>query len=159
MGRTARAGKAGRAVTLLSDSMDDRKLIKLAAKTIQRSISASSSLATSEEAVQVLSVDSIATNVLSAEIDALKDEIQEILREEKEEKEIRSTEMQIKKGQNLLDHREQIMARPARTWFQSGKEKSQAKERGGKEWHDKMGDGVVQVREKIINLLLSLRWI
>ena len=35
--------------------------------------------------------------------------------------------MELKKGQNLLDHGDEIYSRPARTWFQSEKEKQQAK--------------------------------
>ena len=35
--------------------------------------------------------------------------------------------MELKKGQNLLDHSDEIYSRPARTWFQSEKEKQQAK--------------------------------
>jgi ATP-dependent RNA helicase DDX27 len=31
--------------------------------------------------------------------------------------------MEVKKGQNLLEHEAEIYARPARTWFQSGKDK------------------------------------
>lgn len=53
---------------------------------------------------------------------------------------LRKTEMQITKGQNLLDHAEEIHSRPARTWFQTGKEKETAKEAGKKEWNEKMGD-------------------
>ena len=35
--------------------------------------------------------------------------------------------MELKKGQNLLEHGDEIYSRPARTWFQSEKEKQQAK--------------------------------
>jgi len=35
--------------------------------------------------------------------------------------------MELKKGQNLLQHGDEIYSRPARTWFQSEKEKQQAK--------------------------------
>ena len=35
--------------------------------------------------------------------------------------------MELKKGQNLLEHGNEIYSRPARTWFQSEKEKQQAK--------------------------------
>ena len=34
--------------------------------------------------------------------------------------------MELKKGQNMIDHEAEIYARPARTWFQTGKEKAQA---------------------------------
>jgi ATP-dependent RNA helicase DDX27 len=35
--------------------------------------------------------------------------------------------MELKKGQNLLEHGDEIYSRPARTWFQSEKEKQQVK--------------------------------
>jgi ATP-dependent RNA helicase DDX27 len=35
--------------------------------------------------------------------------------------------MELKKGQNILEHGDEIYSRPARTWFQSEKEKQQAK--------------------------------
>ena len=35
--------------------------------------------------------------------------------------------MELRKGQNLIEHEEEIHSRPARTWFQTGKEKQQAK--------------------------------
>jgi ATP-dependent RNA helicase DDX27 len=53
----------------------------------------------------------------------LKDEISEVIREEKEEKQLRQAEMELKKGQNMVEHQDEIFSRPARTWFQTGKEK------------------------------------
>jgi ATP-dependent RNA helicase DDX27 len=34
--------------------------------------------------------------------------------------------MELKKGQNLIEHHDEIFARPARTWFQTEKQKSSA---------------------------------
>jgi ATP-dependent RNA helicase DDX27 len=31
--------------------------------------------------------------------------------------------MELKKGENMIEHEAEIYSRPARTWFQSGKEK------------------------------------
>jgi ATP-dependent RNA helicase DDX27 len=31
--------------------------------------------------------------------------------------------MELKKGQNIIEHEAEIYSRPARTWFQTGKEK------------------------------------
>lgn len=41
----------------------------------------------------------------------------------------RQAEMELKKGQNMIEHEAEIFSRPARTWFQSEKEKAKA---GGK---------------------------
>lgn len=34
--------------------------------------------------------------------------------------------MELRKGQNMIDHEKEIYSRPARTWFQSSKEKQKA---------------------------------
>jgi ATP-dependent RNA helicase DDX27 len=34
--------------------------------------------------------------------------------------------MELKKGQNMIEHQDEILSRPARTWFQTGKEKAHA---------------------------------
>jgi ATP-dependent RNA helicase DDX27 len=76
-------------------------------------------------------------------VEALRDEVATILQEEKEEKQvtwvvecpivfthtsyqIRQAEMELKKGQNMIEHQDEIFSRPARTWFQSEKEKAKA---------------------------------
>lgn len=35
--------------------------------------------------------------------------------------------MELKKGQNMVEHEAEIFSRPARTWFQSEKEKAASK--------------------------------
>lgn len=35
--------------------------------------------------------------------------------------------MEIKKGQNMIAHKDEIFSRPARTWFQTTREKRKAK--------------------------------
>jgi len=77
-------------------------------------------------------------------LDEIKEEISEVLQEEKEEKHVRApnpflswlvltchaqmrhAEMEVKKGQNMIEHEAEIFSRPARTWFQSEKEKKAA---------------------------------
>ena len=39
---------------------------------------------------------------------------------------MRQAEMELRKGQNMIEHQAEIYSRPARTWFQTGKEKAQA---------------------------------
>lgn len=64
---------------------------------------------------------------MASKMDGLKDDITDILKEEKEEKAIRQAEMEVRKGQNMVEHEEEIMGRPKRVWFQSEKEKLAAK--------------------------------
>jgi ATP-dependent RNA helicase DDX27 len=58
------------------------------------------------------------------------DEIEEVLQEEKEERAMSITERDLKRGENLIVHEDEIKARPRRTWFESEKDKEAAKERG-----------------------------
>jgi ATP-dependent RNA helicase DDX27 len=39
---------------------------------------------------------------------------------------MRKAEMELKKGQNMIEHEAEIFSRPARTWFQNNKEKQKA---------------------------------
>jgi ATP-dependent RNA helicase DDX27 len=39
---------------------------------------------------------------------------------------MRKAEMELKKGQNMIEHEAEIFSRPARTWFQTNKEKQKA---------------------------------
>lgn len=40
---------------------------------------------------------------------------------------MRQADMELKKGENMVEHEAEIFARPARTWFQSETEKLAAK--------------------------------
>ncbi|KAH9982400.1 DEAD-domain-containing protein [Lactifluus volemus] len=113
VGRTARAGRKGRSVTLVGEA--DRKVLKAAIKR-----------ATSEDQVRHRTLSPEIVAKWAKRLESLKDEIADVLREEKEEKELRQAEMEVKKGQNMLDHEAEIYSRPARTWFQSGRDKKQS---------------------------------
>ena len=63
-------------------------------------------------------------------VDEMEDEIEEILKEEKEDKLLAQTEMQVRKGENIMLHEDEIKGRPKRTWFESEKEKAAAKKAG-----------------------------
>ncbi|EKM61030.1 uncharacterized protein PHACADRAFT_24252 [Phanerochaete carnosa HHB-10118-sp] len=115
VGRTARAGKKGRSVTLVGEA--DRKILKAAIKH-----------ASGEDQVRHRHVPPEAVQKWSKKLGELKDEIAGVLQEEKEEKQLRQAEMELRKGQNLIEHEEEIKSRPARTWFQSEKEKQKSKE-------------------------------
>ncbi len=53
-------------------------------------------------------------------IKRLEGEIKSILKQEAEEKEMRLSEMELSKAQNMVVHKEEIMSRPARTWIKPG---------------------------------------
>ncbi|KAJ2927138.1 hypothetical protein H1R20_g9947, partial [Candolleomyces eurysporus] len=115
VGRTARAGKRGRSVTLVGEA--DRKMLKAAIKH-----------AAGEDQVRQRSVPTEVAQKFVEKLEDLKNEISEVMKEEKEEKQLRRAEMELKKGENLIEHEAEIFSRPARTWFQSAKEKEKAKE-------------------------------
>jgi len=66
-------------------------------------------------------------SAVASQLNLLKPEVDSVLEEEKEEKAFRVAEMQIKKGENMIEHKDEIYSRPARTWFQSEKDKKEAK--------------------------------
>ncbi|KAI5293606.1 nucleolar DEAD-box protein required for synthesis of 60S ribosomal subunit [Ascosphaera acerosa] len=115
VGRTARAGRSGRACTIAAEP--DRKVVKAAVKTGK------------SQGAKIVSrvMDAAEVDRLAAKIDGLADEVEEILKEEKEEKQLAQAEMEVTRGENLLKHEKEIMARPKRTWFATEKEKADAK--------------------------------
>mgnify|MGYP001608508146 FL=1 len=88
-------------------------------------------------------------NEVTLELHELEGEVMAVQREEKEEKEVRLNRwairfrsctkfwlvvaqfrkgnMEVTKGQNMIQHEREIMSRPARTWFQTEAEKKTAK--------------------------------
>lgn len=113
VGRTARAGRQGRSVTLVGEA--DRRLLKTVLKR------------TPPEQVRHRLLPADAVHRTSEAIAALKLEIEHVLQEEREERALRQAEMQVQKGENLMKHQDEIYSRPARTWFQSEKDKAAAK--------------------------------
>ncbi|PWN40861.1 DEAD-domain-containing protein [Ceraceosorus guamensis] len=114
VGRTARAGKEGRSVTLVGEQ--DRKLLKLAIK------------GSKEENIKHRLVPADHVNIMLEKLDQLKETVREVMSEEKEMRELDIAERELRKGENVEKHREEIMSRPKRTWFQSEKEKNASKD-------------------------------
>lgn len=117
VGRTARAGKSGKSCTLAAEP--DRKVVKAAVK------------AARSQGAKVVSrvLDATAVSAMHDRLESLTDEIEEILKEEKQEKALAQMEAEVSRGQNLVKHHEEIMARPKRTWFESEREKQANKDR------------------------------
>lgn len=113
VGRTARAGQKGRSVTLVGEG--DRKMLKAAIKH-----------GASEDQVRHRIVPPEAVSKWSQTLESLKDEVSAVLRDEKQEKQFQQAEMELRKGENMIKHQAEIYSRPARTWFQTGKEKQKS---------------------------------
>ncbi|KAI1419166.1 P-loop containing nucleoside triphosphate hydrolase protein [Xylaria sp. FL1777] len=118
VGRTARAGRSGVAVTLAAEP--DRKVVKAAVKAGKSQGAKISSLL----------IEPADADGWHARIEELEDEIAAIGREEKEERQLAQAEMQIRKGENMVMHEDEIKARPKRTWFETQADKKAAKEAG-----------------------------
>ncbi|OAL56204.1 DEAD-domain-containing protein [Pyrenochaeta sp. DS3sAY3a] len=118
VGRTARAGRSGRACTLASEP--DRKIVKQAVK------------ASREQGAKVVSrqVPAEETDRWMEQLRELEDELEEVLKEEKEERALSITERDLKRGVNLIEHEDEIKSRPRRVWFESEKDKKSEHQKG-----------------------------
>lgn len=127
VGRTARAGAPGRSCTLAAEP--DRKVVKAAVK------------AARAQGAKVVSrtIDSDAVDQWQAKIDQLADEIDAILQEEKELKQMVEAERDVHKAENVMEHEDEIKTRPRRTWFESEKEKKEARAKGAVELNGVQG--------------------
>uniref|UniRef100_A0A804MPS8 DEAD-box ATP-dependent RNA helicase 28 n=1 Tax=Zea mays TaxID=4577 RepID=A0A804MPS8_MAIZE len=108
VGRTARAGREGYAVTFVTD--DDRCLLKAIAKK-----------AGSQLKSRIVAEKPVAE--CARLIEQLEGQISIIIREERVEREARKAEMEIAKAENMIAHKDEIYSRPKRTWFATEREK------------------------------------
>ncbi|KAI1740004.1 P-loop containing nucleoside triphosphate hydrolase protein [Xylaria scruposa] len=118
VGRTARAGRSGVAITLAAEP--DRKVVKAVVKAGKSQGAKISSLL----------IEAKDADEWQARVDELEDEIKAIAHEEKEERQLAQAEMQIRKGENMVRHEDEIKARPKRTWFETQADKKAAKQAG-----------------------------
>ncbi|XP_045804344.1 DEAD-box ATP-dependent RNA helicase 28-like [Trifolium pratense] len=108
VGRTARAGRAGAAITFVTER--DRSLLKAI---IKRAGSKLRKRTVAEQSILKW----------SKTIEQMEDQISEVLEEEREERILRKAEMEATKAENMIKHRGDIYSRPKRTWFVTEKEK------------------------------------
>ncbi|KAF2492252.1 DEAD-domain-containing protein [Lophium mytilinum] len=134
VGRTARAGRTGRACTIAAEP--DRKVVKAAVKSART------------QGAKVVSRQ-IPNDDAEAWVEKLKKmetEIEEVLKEEKEERVLSITERELKRGENLVHHEGEILARPRRTWFENEKDKKASREKGAVELN---GDSRKKAKKKL----------
>ncbi|GLT75309.1 hypothetical protein SLA2020_470430 [Shorea laevis] len=108
VGRTARAGREGYAVTFVTDN--DRSLLKAIAKRVGSKLKS-----------RIVAEQSIAK--WSQKIEEMEDKVAEVLEEERAERTLRKAEMEATKAENMIAHKDDIYSRPKRTWFMTEKEK------------------------------------
>jgi ATP-dependent RNA helicase DDX27 len=107
VGRTARAGNKGRALSLIGESGFERSLLK--------SIVKHSPQNTCKH--RVVSTDAI--RMWKEKISKMAQAIVEVGSLEREERSERITQMELNKAENVMKYSEEIHSRPARTWFLS----------------------------------------
>ncbi|KAI4723365.1 DEAD-domain-containing protein [Aureobasidium sp. EXF-10727] len=129
VGRTARAGRQGKSCTLAAEP--DRKVVKACVKTAR----------TQGAIIKSRVIDPKTADEWSHKVDLLAAEIEDVLREEKEEKVLATTEMQMRRTENIITHEDEILSRPKKTWFESEKDKRAAKIRGKEELNGVMTPG------------------
>lgn len=120
VGRTARAGREGISVSFVGEAKRDRAIVKEVIKNVEDT-KQGKAVGRNVDWKEIERIDQI---VLSK-----KDTLQEIIEEEKQEREVIAAEMELKKGENLLRYRDEIGSRPKRTWFMSEKDKQIDKNR------------------------------
>ncbi|CAH0517251.1 unnamed protein product [Peronospora belbahrii] len=118
VGRTARAGRNGRAVTLTSES---RRLVM---KQVSRHC---------KGFVKSRAVPDPVIAQWKARIESMQEDMKLVMHEETLEKRMREAEKEATRATNLLRHHDEINSRPARTWFMSEKEKKNVNERADTE--------------------------
>jgi ATP-dependent RNA helicase DDX27 len=118
VGRTARAGRTGRACTIAAEP--DRKVVKQAVK------------ASRAQGAKVVSRQIPPEDITgwTKKLKEMEDEIEEVLKEEKEERAMSITERDLKRGENMIVHEDEIKARPRRVWFESDKDKISSRAKG-----------------------------
>jgi len=111
VGRTARAGNRGRALSLIGDSKFERTLLK--------SIVKRSPPNTCKQ--RVVPLESI--KLWKNKITDMTDTISKVGVLEKDERKERIVNRELDKTENIINYEEDIHNRPARTWFMTEKEK------------------------------------
>ncbi|KAF9683155.1 hypothetical protein SADUNF_Sadunf05G0183100 [Salix dunnii] len=108
VGRTARAGREGYAVTFVTDN--DRSLLKAIAKRAGSKLR--SRIAAEQSIIKWSHI-----------IENMEKQVADVLQEEREERAIRKAEMEATKAENMIAHKDEIFSRPKRTWFVTEREK------------------------------------
>jgi len=134
VGRTARAGSRGLAVSLMGEN--DRRLLRDIMKHARN-------------VVRKREVPPAVIVQYSQHVAALEGDVENVLKEEKFEREIARSEMDLRRATNVVEHKDEIYSRPAREWFQSNAEKRAVRERSGLVSGDRVTD-TNKAREKAL---------
>jgi ATP-dependent RNA helicase DDX27 len=129
VGRTARYESEGTSVTLVGESNRERKMLKHILKQLQPG--------------QIAKQRSIPAPIVAKYrqlVNGCEEKVQEIMREEKEAKQLREVERSITKAENMMNHAKEIYSRPAPTYPQlkssaaAPEDETKLKQEGDENW-------------------------
>jgi len=116
VGRTARAGAGGRAVTLVSD---DRRAILRELLRREASARAVGDKDPNQGKILSRSIPSTVVQHFIGRIDALEPQITQVLGNVKATRKLKDLERKTERAVNMLQFADEIKTRPVRTWFKS----------------------------------------
>lgn len=119
IGRSARAGRTGTAISFVGESTSEREVVKQA-------VSASNA---SKQKILGRNVRWDDVKTIAKQVEDKKELIDEVLAEEKTVKELGTAERELERAQNLVHHKDEIKSRPKRTWFETQSEAQSRKKR------------------------------
>ena len=129
IGRTARAGRGGKACTLIGEGR--RHLMKDVIKDAEQKMKQSQNNGSNKLQSGVIRSRTVPPGVVAhfvEKIRSLETHVDEVLQAEAVAKMDRLAEMELMKAHNLLEYGEEIKSRPQREWFASNKDKQSSKE-------------------------------
>ncbi len=135
IGRTARAGRGGKACTLIGEGR--RPLMKAVIKDAEQKRlvlqkkargNTQKSIMDSTGAIRSRTIPTAVLKHFAAKIISLESHIEEVIAAEAVAKMDRIAEMEANKAKNLIQHGADIEARPRREWFATNQQKLSAKE-------------------------------
>ena len=118
VGRTARAGRSGRACTIAAEP--DRKVVKAAVKSAHAQ----------GARVQSRVVPNDVADAWAVRLAEMVPEVDAVLADEMEEKAMNDADRDVRRVENIVKYEDEIKSRPRRTWFESEQEKAVAKQSG-----------------------------
>ncbi|KAG7360227.1 DEAD/DEAH box helicase domain protein [Nitzschia inconspicua] len=154
IGRTARAGRGGKSCTLIGEGRRHlmKEIMKDASDRKNSSNEKETRANTAEKAIiRSRSIPPAVVAYFVKKIESLEEHVDEVLQAEAVARMDRLAEMEATKAQNIIEHSDEINARPQRQWFASEKQKKMSKEAAAEKTKliaEKVGTGVHRMTRK-----------